>query len=206
MQVSVQQPERYLVRNNPEIAENRARVAAALSLRVVPVADLVIRLHDAASRTVPDYVVATEEGEVFDPPFGEYSEPRLGGWRWCRGARPAPERSPMPRFPPCPRRAAGPARPAAHPRPYRLALAGGQLPAQGGQDPREAGGSGVEVIDPRHHVLGMGEPGEDRVDHVGLARPVGPTTSAHCSRRYARICCSFVRYPHGIPVSTDRTL
>ena len=81
MQVSAQHLERYWVRDNPGISRDRDRVAAALSLRVGPVADLVIRLQDAAARTEPDYVVATEDGQAFDPPFGEYSEPRLGGWR-----------------------------------------------------------------------------------------------------------------------------
>ncbi|GGN86821.1 hypothetical protein GCM10011579_079040 [Streptomyces albiflavescens] len=81
MQASAQHLERHLSRDNPEIAEERARVAAVLSLRVLPVADLVIRLQAAASRTQPDYVVTTEDGEVYDPPFGEYSEPRYGGWR-----------------------------------------------------------------------------------------------------------------------------
>jgi hypothetical protein len=81
MQVSAQHLERYLARDEPEIAEDRAHVAAALSLRVIPVCDLVIRLQDAASRTEPDYVIATEDGQAYDPPFGEYSEPRLGGWR-----------------------------------------------------------------------------------------------------------------------------
>ncbi|MFF9056705.1 hypothetical protein ACF09Z_36835 [Streptomyces erythrochromogenes] len=81
MQVSAQHLERYLARANPEIAEERVHVAAALSLRVVPVADLVIRLWEAASRTEPDYVVTTEDGEAYDPPFDEYSEPRHGGWR-----------------------------------------------------------------------------------------------------------------------------
>lgn len=81
MQVSAQHLERYLARDNPEIAEERARVAAALSLRVVPVDDLVIRLKDAASRTEPDYMVVTEDGMAYDPLFGEFSEPRLGGWR-----------------------------------------------------------------------------------------------------------------------------
>ncbi|WP_055600299.1 hypothetical protein [Streptomyces aureus] len=80
MQTSAQHLETYLIRANPEIAEERARVAAALSLRVLPVPDLVIRLHAAASRTKPEYVV-TDDGDVFDPPFGEYSEPRHGGWR-----------------------------------------------------------------------------------------------------------------------------
>lgn len=80
MQVSAQHLERHLARDNPEIAEERARVAEALSLRIVPVADLVVRLHTAASRTVPEYVVTTEDGEEYGPLFGAYTEPRLGGW------------------------------------------------------------------------------------------------------------------------------
>ncbi|CAM5530196.1 hypothetical protein [Streptomyces coeruleorubidus] len=39
MQISARHLERYLARDNPNIAEERARVAAALSLRVLPVAD-----------------------------------------------------------------------------------------------------------------------------------------------------------------------
>ncbi|WP_326586017.1 hypothetical protein [Streptomyces sp. NBC_01294] len=81
MQVSAQHLERSLARHNPEITEERARVASALSLRVVPIADLVVRLQDAASRTEPDYVVTSEDGQAYDPPFGEFSEPRHGGWR-----------------------------------------------------------------------------------------------------------------------------
>ncbi|MBT2438743.1 hypothetical protein J7E93_01095 [Streptomyces sp. ISL-36] len=81
MQLSAQHLERSLARGNPEIATERAQVAAALSLRLVPVADLVLRLQEAASRTEPDYVVTTEDGEAYDPPFGELSEPRHGGWR-----------------------------------------------------------------------------------------------------------------------------
>ncbi|WP_406730191.1 hypothetical protein [Streptomyces sp. NBC_01794] len=81
MQISAQHLERSLARDNPVIAKERAHVAAALSLRVVPVADLVIRLQEAASRTAPDYVVTTEDGQAYDPPFGEHSEPRHGGWR-----------------------------------------------------------------------------------------------------------------------------
>ncbi|GCD33632.1 hypothetical protein OEIGOIKO_01355 [Streptomyces chrestomyceticus JCM 4735] len=80
MQVSAQHLERHLARDNPEIAEERARVAEALSLRIVPVADLVVRLHTAASRTVPEYVVTTEDGEEYGPLFGVSTEPRLGGW------------------------------------------------------------------------------------------------------------------------------
>jgi hypothetical protein len=81
MQVSAQHLERSRDKYNPEIFEEAARVAAALSLRVLPVPELVIRLQEAASRTEPDYVVTTEDGSVYDPPFGEYSEPRHGGWR-----------------------------------------------------------------------------------------------------------------------------
>ncbi|MEU5068900.1 hypothetical protein AB0G95_33190 [Streptomyces virginiae] len=69
MQVSAQHLERHLARGNPEIAEERTRVAAALSFRVVPVADLVIRLWEAASKTEPGYVVTTEDGEAYDPPL-----------------------------------------------------------------------------------------------------------------------------------------
>lgn len=56
-------------------------MAAALSLRVVPVADLVIRLHAAGSKTGPGYVVIDDDGQVCDHPFGEDVEPRHGGWR-----------------------------------------------------------------------------------------------------------------------------
>lgn len=80
MQTSAQHLETRLIRTSPEIPEERARVAAALSLSVLPVRDLVIRLHAAASRTEPEYVV-TDDGDLFGPPFGEYSEPRHGGWR-----------------------------------------------------------------------------------------------------------------------------
>lgn len=80
MQVSAQHLERRLARDHPEIAEDRGRVAEALSLRVVPVTDLVVRLHEAASRTVPEYVVTTEDGDEYGPLFGAHSEPRLGGW------------------------------------------------------------------------------------------------------------------------------
>ncbi|WP_416956881.1 hypothetical protein [Streptomyces sp. Agncl-13] len=81
MQASAQHVERYLARDNPEIAKQRTRVTAALSLRNFPVPDLVIRLHAAVSRTEPDYVVTTDDGGVYDPLFGKYAEPRLGGWR-----------------------------------------------------------------------------------------------------------------------------
>ncbi|WP_415939931.1 hypothetical protein [Streptomyces sp. 039-1] len=81
MLASAQHLERYLARDNPQIVEERARVAAGLSLRVVPVPDLVVRLQEAASRTEPHYVVATDDGDVYGVAFGDYSEPRLGGWR-----------------------------------------------------------------------------------------------------------------------------
>ncbi|MGW6984225.1 hypothetical protein ACWGE1_33080 [Streptomyces sp. NPDC054932] len=47
----------------------------------MPVADLVVRLQEAAARTEPDHVVTTEDGEAYDPLFGEYAEPRHGGCR-----------------------------------------------------------------------------------------------------------------------------
>ncbi|MFE4171479.1 hypothetical protein ACFRR7_05385 [Streptomyces sp. NPDC056909] len=81
MQVSAQHLERSRDKYNPEIFREGARVATVLSLRVLPVPELVVRLQEAASRTEPDYVVTTDDGDVYDPLFGEYSAPRHGGWR-----------------------------------------------------------------------------------------------------------------------------
>ncbi|AZP22895.1 hypothetical protein EJC51_46850 [Streptomyces aquilus] len=81
MQTSAQHLERSRDKHNPDIDKEVTQVAAALSLRIVPVADLIIRLHAAASKTEPDYVVTDDDGQVFDPPFGERVEPRHGGWR-----------------------------------------------------------------------------------------------------------------------------
>ncbi|SCF81528.1 hypothetical protein GA0115254_117913 [Streptomyces sp. Ncost-T10-10d] len=81
MQISAQHLARSRDKHNPDIDSEAAQVAAALSLRMPPVADLVIRLHAAASKTEPDYVVTDDEGQAFDPPFGEHVEPRHGGWR-----------------------------------------------------------------------------------------------------------------------------
>ncbi|MFI1647327.1 hypothetical protein ACH4XT_10355 [Streptomyces avidinii] len=81
MQISAQHLERSRDKHNPDIDNDAAQVAAALSLRVVPAADLVIRLHAAASKTEPDYVVIDDDGQAFDQPFGEHVEPRHGGWR-----------------------------------------------------------------------------------------------------------------------------
>ncbi|WP_371619921.1 hypothetical protein [Streptomyces sp. NBC_00454] len=81
MQISAQHLERSRDKHNPDIDNEAAQVAAALSLRVVPVADLVIRLHAAASKTEPDYVVIDDDGQAFDQPFGEHVKPRHGGWR-----------------------------------------------------------------------------------------------------------------------------
>ncbi|MEU5894356.1 hypothetical protein ABZ835_47410 [Streptomyces sp. NPDC047461] len=81
MQISAQHLERSRGKHNAGIGYEAAQVAAALSLRTVPVADLVVRLHAAASKTEPDYVVIYDDGQEFDPPFGEYVEPRHGGWR-----------------------------------------------------------------------------------------------------------------------------
>ncbi|WP_405526272.1 hypothetical protein OG592_02160 [Streptomyces avidinii] len=81
MQISAQHLERSRDKHNPDIDNEAAQVAAALALRVVPAADLVIRLHAAASKTEPDYVVIDDDGQAFDQPFGEHVEPRHGGWR-----------------------------------------------------------------------------------------------------------------------------
>ncbi|MFF0561673.1 hypothetical protein [Streptomyces sp. NPDC004266] len=81
MQISAQHLARSRDKYNPNIDSEAAQVAAALSLRMPPVADLVIRLHAAASKTEPDYVVTDDEGQEFDPPFGTHVEPRHGGWR-----------------------------------------------------------------------------------------------------------------------------
>ncbi|WP_037911175.1 hypothetical protein [Actinacidiphila yeochonensis] len=81
MQESARHLHRLRDQRNPGLGKDAARVAAALSLRVVPVPDLVVRLHAAASRTEPDHVVADDQGQAFDPLFGEYTEPRQGGWR-----------------------------------------------------------------------------------------------------------------------------
>ncbi|MFB6479599.1 hypothetical protein ACFCXF_06765 [Streptomyces virginiae] len=81
MQVSARHLQRSREKNKPGIDDEADQVAAALSLSVVPVADLVVRLHAAASKTEPDYVVADGDGQEYDPPFGEYVEPRHGGRR-----------------------------------------------------------------------------------------------------------------------------
>lgn len=80
MQVSARRLARSRDKHNPDIDHEAARVAAALSLRTVPVTDLVVRLHAAASRT-EDYVVIDENGEEFGPLFGQHVEPRHEGWR-----------------------------------------------------------------------------------------------------------------------------
>lgn len=81
MQISAQHLERSRAKDNPDIDNEAALVAAALSLRIVPVTDLVVRLHAAASKTELDYVVTDNDGQVFDQPFGEHVKPRHGGWR-----------------------------------------------------------------------------------------------------------------------------
>ncbi|AQT71157.1 hypothetical protein [Streptomyces sp. fd1-xmd] len=81
MQISAQHLQRTRDKYNPDIDNEAAQVAAALSLSIVPVTDLVIRLQAAASKTEPDYVVTDENGQAFDPLFGEHPEPRHGGWR-----------------------------------------------------------------------------------------------------------------------------
>ncbi|MFG2297683.1 hypothetical protein [Streptomyces sp. NPDC048603] len=80
MQVSAQHLERTRDKHNPDIDSEAAQVAEALSLRIAPVTDLVIRLQAAASKTEPDYVVTDQEGEEYGPLFGDHAEPRHGGW------------------------------------------------------------------------------------------------------------------------------
>ncbi|MFG2563518.1 DDE-type integrase/transposase/recombinase, partial [Streptomyces sp. NPDC048496] len=79
MQISAQHLERSRDKYNPDIDKEAAHVATALSLCIVPVTDLVIRPQAAASKTEPDYVVTTDDGQAFDPLFGEHSEPCHGG-------------------------------------------------------------------------------------------------------------------------------
>ncbi|MFE7767219.1 hypothetical protein [Streptomyces sp. NPDC057438] len=70
MQIAAQHRERTRDKYNPDIDHEAAQVAAALSLRIVPVPDLVIRLQAAVSKTEPDYVVTDEDGQAFGPLFG----------------------------------------------------------------------------------------------------------------------------------------
>ncbi len=81
MQISARHLERTRSKYNPDIVVEAAQVAAALSLRIVPTGDLAIRLHAAASKSEPDYVVTDADGQEFGPLFGEHLEPRHGGWR-----------------------------------------------------------------------------------------------------------------------------
>ena len=80
MQASARRLEQSRDKYNPDIDDEAAQVATALSLRIVPVADLVIRLHAAASKTEANYAVVDENGQEFGPLFGEHLEPRHGGW------------------------------------------------------------------------------------------------------------------------------
>ncbi|MGW0631985.1 hypothetical protein [Streptomyces sp. NPDC002758] len=73
--------ERDLVRGKPEIAEHRARVAAALSLGQAPVPELLARLRNAVARTEPGHVVVTESGEEYESLFGTFVPPDNPGWR-----------------------------------------------------------------------------------------------------------------------------
>jgi hypothetical protein len=73
--------ERDLVRDEPEIAEHRARVAVALSLHRVPVPELVARLRDAVTSTEPDHVVVTESGDEYESLFGTFLPTDNPCWR-----------------------------------------------------------------------------------------------------------------------------
>ncbi|WP_428957323.1 hypothetical protein [Streptomyces sp. cg35] len=80
MQITAQHLERSRDKHNPDIDSEAVQVAAALSLRILPVTDLVIQLQAAVSKTEPDYVVTDDDGQEFDPLFGEHVEPLHGGW------------------------------------------------------------------------------------------------------------------------------
>jgi hypothetical protein len=80
MRVSAGHLERRLRRDRPEIDRERAHLAAALGLRVVPRADLAARLRDAVARTGPDHTPLDDDGLPCDTLFGGYTEPRAGGW------------------------------------------------------------------------------------------------------------------------------
>ncbi|MGW6404954.1 hypothetical protein [Streptomyces sp. NPDC055134] len=73
--------ERDLVRDEPEITEHRARVAAALSLRWVPMHELVARLRDAVTSTEPHHMVVTESGDEYESLFGTFLLTDIPGWR-----------------------------------------------------------------------------------------------------------------------------
>jgi uncharacterized small protein (DUF1192 family) len=81
MQASAEHRESALANDEPEIAKHRARVAAALSLRLAPVPELVARLQEAVSRTEPNHVVVTESRDAYESLFGTFLAPRSGGWR-----------------------------------------------------------------------------------------------------------------------------
>lgn len=79
MQASAQRLVEYRHKHDPDVDAKAAQVAEALSLRVRPVPELVARLHAAASRTDPEFRVVDENGELFDPLFDEWTEPRGRG-------------------------------------------------------------------------------------------------------------------------------
>ncbi|MFJ6784395.1 hypothetical protein [Streptomyces yangpuensis] len=81
MQVSARRLALSRDKYNPDIDNEAAQVAAALSLHIAPANDLVIRLHAAASKTEAGYVVIGEDCQEFGSLFGELVEPRHGGWR-----------------------------------------------------------------------------------------------------------------------------
>jgi len=70
-----------LIRDEPKIAEHRARIAAALSLRQVSVTELVSRLQSAVARTEPGHVVVTESGDEYESLFGTFLPTDNPSWR-----------------------------------------------------------------------------------------------------------------------------
>ncbi|WP_433019814.1 hypothetical protein [Kribbella sp. CA-294648] len=73
--------ERDMVSEEPEIATHRARVAADLALRDVPVPELLARLRDAVARTEPDYLVVSEAGDEYESLFGRFRPSDNPNWR-----------------------------------------------------------------------------------------------------------------------------
>jgi hypothetical protein len=63
------------------VAEANARRRTGLGLGFGDIRGAPHTSRAAASKTEPDYVVTDNDGQAFDPPFGEHVEPRHGGWR-----------------------------------------------------------------------------------------------------------------------------
>lgn len=67
--------------DQPEIGAHRVRLAAALGLEFGSFPALLARLHAAVSATTPDFVLADETGEAYEPLFGPWLPSRNPAWR-----------------------------------------------------------------------------------------------------------------------------